>query len=143
MKNEKMLVGDYPLGEKHPDLIVSKNGIKLTELTLENISKGTVTIEDLQISSSTLNHQAQISHDSGRIPLGNNLERAAEMVSIPNDLIMEIYEKLRPGRSKNKNELLSYALLLRDKYDARILSEFIVEAAEIYEKRGLFKRSRY
>ena len=41
-----------------------------------------------------------------------------------------------------KRQLLSYARLLRDKYEAKILSAFIIEAAEVYEKRGLYK-SRY
>ena len=142
MRKKKLGVEDYPLGEKHPDLIVSKNGIKPSELTLENISLGSVTIDDFQISKETLKYQAQISYSAGRKPLGDNLERAAEMVKIPNEVIMAIYEKLRPGRSKNKEELLSYAKLLRDKYEAKILSAFIIEAAEVYEKRGLYK-SRY
>ena len=137
-----MGVEDYPLGEKHPDLIVSKNGMKPSDLTLENISLGSVKIDDFQISEETLKDQAQISYSADRKPLGKNLERAAEMVRIPNEVIMEIYEKLRPGRSKNKAELLSYAKLLRDKYEAKILSAFIVEAAEVYEKGGLYK-SRY
>ena len=142
MRKKKLGVEDYPLGEKHPNLIVSKNGIKPSELTLENISLGSVTIDDFQISKETLKYQAQISYSADRKPLGENLERAAEMVKIPNEVIMAIYEKLRPGRSKNKEELLSYARLLRDKYEAKILSAFIIEAAEVYEKRGLYK-SRY
>ena len=142
MGRKKLGVKDYPLGEKHPDLIMSKNGIKQSELTLENISSGSVSIDDFQISAETLNYQAEISYSSGRKPLAKNLERAAEMVCIPNNVIMEIYEKLRPGRSKNKEELLSYAALLRDKYNAKTLSAFVVEAAEVYEKRGLY-RSRY
>ena len=133
---------DYPLGEKHPDLIVSKNGIRLEELTLNNIQKGLVNIDDLQISSETLRYQSKISTNSGRIPLGKNLERAAEMVNIPNDLIMEIYEKLRPGRSESKNELLKYAALLETKFNAKLLADFVTEAANVYEKRGLY-RTRY
>jgi len=142
MRKKELGVEDYPLGEKHPELIVSKNGMKPSDLTLENISLGSVKIDDFQISEQTLKDQAQISYSADRKPLGKNLERAAEMVRIPNEVIMEIYEKLRPGRSKNKAELLSYAKLLRDKYEAKILSAFILEAAEVYEKRGLYK-SRY
>ena len=142
MRKKELGVQDYPLGEKHPDLIKSKNGMKPSDLTLQNISLGSVKIDDFQISEETLNYQAQISYSSDREPLGKNLERAAEMVKIPNEVIMEIYEKLRPGRSKNKAELLSYAKLLKDKYKAKILSAFILEAAEVYEKRGLYK-SRY
>ena len=142
MTIKKMSAKDYPLGEKHQDMIKSKNGISLDELTLENIQKGALKIDDLQISSETLRYQGQISSDAGRHPLGKNLERAAEMVNIPNDLIMEIYEKLRPGRSESKNELLEYANLLKSKFKAKLLADFVTEAAHVYEKRGLYK-TRY
>ena len=62
----KMSAKDYPLGEKHQDMIKSKNGISLDELTLENIQKGALKIDDLQISSETLRYQGQISSDAGR-----------------------------------------------------------------------------
>ena len=90
MRKKELGVKDYPLGEKHPDLIRSKNGMKVSDLTLKNISSGSVKIDDFQISEETLNYQAQISYSSDREPLGKNLERAAEMVKIPNEVIMEL-----------------------------------------------------
>ena len=139
MKKKKMKSADYPLSENHNDSIFSKNGVKLSDLTLESLLNGSVRDEDIQISAETLKYQSQISHNAGRKPLGYNFERAAEMVNIPNELIMEIYEKLRPGRSKNSDELLSYANLLRNKYRAPLLADFILEAANVYKKRGLYR----
>jgi propanediol dehydratase small subunit len=46
---------------------------------------------------------------------------------------------LRPYRS-TKQELLNIALELESKYDARVCSALVREAAEVYEKRGRLKR---
>ena len=59
------------------------------------------------------------------------------MVRLPQNEIFEIYEKLRPGRAKSKGELISIARL-KEKF--LILASFVEEAADIYEKRDLFKK---
>jgi propanediol dehydratase small subunit len=51
---------------------------------------------------------------------------------------MQVYELLRPGRAAEKSVLIEAAKLLRRDYGAAKLADFIEEAAEVYERRGLF-----
>jgi glycerol dehydratase small subunit/propanediol dehydratase small subunit len=51
---------------------------------------------------------------------------------------MQVYELLRPGRAKTKQQLLDAAQLLRGRYGAEGMAAFVEEAAETYEERGLF-----
>ena len=53
---------------------------------------------------------------------------------------MRIYELLRPGRAKSPEELLAAARELRDQHRAEGLAAFVEEAAEVYQRRGLFKK---
>ena len=41
--------------------------------------------------------------------LAANFERAAELVDVPQDVVMAVYELLRPGRAKDKAPLLDAA----------------------------------
>jgi propanediol dehydratase small subunit len=52
---------------------------------------------------------------------------------------MQVYELLRPGRATSKDELSAAAKTLRDNYGAENVAAFIEEAAEVYERRALFK----
>ena len=52
---------------------------------------------------------------------------------------MRIYDLLRPGRAKTKAELLAAADELRRVHGAAVMAAFVEEAAEVYERRGLFK----
>ena len=133
---------DYPLAEKRPDLVKGVRGKGLDEITLERVVAGDVDMEDLRITPEALRAQAEIARAAGRPTLAANFERAAEMVKVPQETIMEIYELVRPGRAKDKGELLSAARRLRDEFGALRLAAFIEEAAEVYERRGLF-RFRY
>ncbi|TIU34875.1 MAG: glycerol dehydratase, partial [Mesorhizobium sp.] len=62
----------------------------------------------------------------------------AELVEVPQDFIMQVYELLRPGRAKSKEELLGAAATMRETYQAERIARFIEEAAETYAARGLF-----
>ena len=53
---------------------------------------------------------------------------------------MQVYELLRPGRAKDKAPLLDAARMLRETYKARAHGGFVEEAAEVYERRGLFTK---
>ena len=55
---------------------------------------------------------------------------------------MRAYEVLRPGRAKSRAEILAVAATLRDDHGAERIAAFMEEAAEVYERRGLF-RFRY
>ena len=53
---------------------------------------------------------------------------------------MRTYEMLRPGRAKSKGELFVLAQELRSTYGATAMAAFIEEAADVYQRRGLFAR---
>lgn len=131
---------DYPLAENRPETVVGARNKGLDELTIDAVMNGDVDMEDLRITPRALMQQAQIARSVGRIELAANFERAAEMAKIPQDQIMRIYELLRPGRAESKDSLLQEAELLRQNHQAPLLSGFIQEAAELYEKRGLFSK---
>jgi glycerol dehydratase small subunit/propanediol dehydratase small subunit len=135
---KKLSIADYPLAETRPDQIRGKRGKALADITLASIMAGDVTMEDLQITPKALLDQAEIAADANRPTLAQNFARAAELVDVPQDLIMSTYELLRPGRAKSKQDLLDRAALLRTDHAAPSIADFILEAAEIYEKRGLF-----
>jgi len=135
---KKLTIADYPLTETRPDRVRGKRGRALDQITLEAVLAGDVTMQDLQITPQALRDQAEIAADAGRATLALNFGRAAELVDVPQDLIMSTYELLRPGRARTRQELLDRAALLRDTYAAPTIAGFIEEAAEIYDKRGLF-----
>lgn len=138
MSDEKLTTADYPLAENRPDLIRGPRGADLRDLTLEALVEGAVTLEDLRITPDALRYQAEISRSANRGTLGDNFERASELVDVPQAFIMSVYELLRPGRAANKDALLEAAATLRDKYGASRMAEFVEEAAAVYERRGLF-----
>jgi len=129
---------DYPLAETQAHAIAGRRGKPLAEITLDRVLAGEVTMEDLRITPAALQAQAEIARDAGRPTLALNFERAAELVEVPQDFIMEVYELLRPGRAKTKRQLLDAAAAMREKHGAEGIARFIEEAAETYEARGLF-----
>ena len=134
----KLAVQDYPLAETRPEAIRGKRGMALPDITLAAVLAGEVTMVDLQITPRSLQDQAEIAADAGRAALALNFGRAAELVDVPQEVIMSTYELLRPGRAKSRQELYDRATVFRDQYAAPQIAEFITEAADIYEKRGLF-----
>lgn len=138
MSDRKLTTADYPLAEKRPELIKGPRGAELQDLTLEALVKGEVTLEDLRITPDALRFQADISRSANRGTLGGNFERASELVDVPQDFIMSVYELLRPGRAKDKQALLEAAATLRETYGAPRMAAFVEEAAAVYERRGLF-----
>ena len=126
----------YPLGEYEADSIRSKTGKKLDEITLDEIRKGHVSPEDIKISKEMLYNQGQVAKDSDNPALAANFERASELVDVPDDVILKMYDKLRPNRS-TKLELVMMAKELLEKYDAKNCARLVMEAAEVYEKRGI------
>ena len=142
MSEKKLSRADYPLAEQRPDLVRTRSGKTLEDLTLAAIESGQVALEDLRITPEALRLQAEIATSAGRPTLGRNFDRAAELIDVPQDVILGIYELLRPGRAKGKQDLLDAARLLRETYQARKMAAFIEEAAEVYERRGLFS-ARY
>jgi propanediol dehydratase small subunit len=136
----KLTKADYPLAELRPELVRGRRGKGLGEITLEAVLSDRVTLEDLRITASALRQQGEIARAAGRPTLAENFERAAELTDVPQDVIMRTYELLRPGRAGAKDELLERAQLLRESYGATLMAAFVEEAADIYERRGLFSR---
>ena len=126
----------YPLGENERERITSKTGKKLSDITLDEVMKNHVAPNDIKISKEMLRAQGQVAKEAGNDPMEKNFERAAELVDVPDDVILKMYDKLRPNRS-TKLELVMMAQELLEKYNARNCARLVMEAAEVYEKRGI------
>ncbi|MBI2719491.1 MAG: glycerol dehydratase [Rhizobiales bacterium] len=129
---------DYPLAETRPGEVKGKRGLTLADITLAAVLAGEIEMEDLRITPEALMAQAEIARSAGRPTLALNFERAAELVDVPQDVVMQVYELLRPGRAKSKEQLVDAARLMRDTYKANRIASFIEEAAATYDERGLF-----
>ncbi|RWO91451.1 diol dehydratase small subunit [Mesorhizobium sp.] len=130
----------YPISENAPDQAVSASGMPLADLTLDAVISERIGAEDIRISADVLRLQALIARDAGRDRLALNLERAADLVSVPQDLILDTYEMLRPGRIPEAQPLKERAELLRREYGAHTIAALIDEAVAVYERRNLFRR---
>ena len=126
----------YPLGEYEREKITSKTGKKLDEINLEEIKKGNITGEDIKISKEMLRKQGQVAKEADSPAMEKNFERAAELVDVPDDVILSMYNLLRPNRA-TKAQLLDMAAELNKKYNAKTCAKLVLEAAEVYEKRGI------
>lgn len=140
MSEDRLTIADYPLAEKRPEIVRGKRGKGLEEITLDAVRDDRVALEDLRITTRALRQQAEIASAAGRETLAENFERAAELVDVPQDTIMRVYELLRPGRAQSKSVLLAAAAELREQFGASIMAAFVEEAAAVYERRGLFKK---
>lgn len=126
----------YPLGEFEAEQIQSKTGKRLSDITIEEIKKGNITADDIKISKEMLYKQGQVSKADDNPCMEQNFVRASELVDVPDKVILEMYNKLRPNRS-TKLELVTMAKELLEIYQAPNCAKLVLEAAEIYEKRGI------
>jgi propanediol dehydratase small subunit len=126
---------DYPLGTKRPDLVETPGGLRLDEVTLEAARDGALTAGEIRATPLTLRRQAEVARAAGRSQLADNLERAAELASVPDGELLEIYTALRPGRS-SAAQLEEWAAKL-DGWGAAATAAFVREAASAYAARGL------
>ena len=128
----------YPLGEHEKERITSKTGMKLTDITLDEVMKNHISADDIKISREMLKAQGQVAKEAGNDPMETHFERAAELVDVPDEVILKMYDKLRPNRS-TKLELVMMAQELLEKYNAKNCAKLVMEAAEVYEKRGILR----
>ena len=131
-------MSSYPLGQSEADTITSRTGKKLSQITLDEVKKGNVTADDIKISAETIKKQGQVAKEADNPTMDANFQRAAELVNVPDDIILDMYNKLRPNRS-TKKELILMAQELLQKYNAPHCAKLVLEAAEIYEKRGILR----
>jgi propanediol dehydratase small subunit len=83
-----------------------------------------------------LRRQGAVAAEADNPQMEANFERAAELVNVPDSVILDMYNKLRPNRS-TKMELVKMAQELLEQYHAPHCAKLVLEAAEIYEKRGI------
>lgn len=126
----------YPLGEHERERITSRTGKKLADITLDEVMKGHIGPDDIKISPDTLRAQGQVAKEADNPPMEKNFERAAELTNVPDDIILKMYDKLRPNRA-TKAELVQMAKDLLETYKAPNCAKLVLEAAEVYEKRGI------
>ncbi|MFV0476017.1 MAG: diol dehydratase small subunit [Pikeienuella sp.] len=108
------------------------------EITLDALREGRIAPEDVTIRRRTLQAQADQAVAEGYPQLARNFARAAELTAIPGPMLMEIYEKLRPRRSRY-DELLALSQEIIARFDAPETGAYIREAAEAYRKKGLLR----
>jgi len=126
---------DYPLGARRPDLVTTPGGMPLDDVTLTAARQGALGPDEIRATPRTLRLQAEVAQASGRTQLAENLERAAELAVVPDDLLLEIYTALRPQRA-TAQELEEWAAQL-DGLDAPKTAAFVREASVAYAERGL------
>ena len=129
-------IADYPLGTQRPDLIRTPGGLGLEELTLDALRSGRLDASEMRATGETLELQAQVALAAGRAQLAANLERAAELTGVPDEVILEVYTALRPHRS-TADELEAWADRLERDFQATLTAAFVREAGAVYAKRNL------
>jgi propanediol dehydratase small subunit len=126
---------DYPLGARRPDLVSTPRGTRLSEVTLDALRAGRIDSDEIRATPETLRMQADVARAAGRSALAENLERAAELAGVPDDLLLAAYTALRPRRATSA-ELEEWAGRL-DALGASRTAAFVREAAVAYAERGL------
>ena len=126
---------DYPVGARRPDLVSTPGGVALDDVTLDAIRAGELGADEMRATPATLRLQADVARAAGRTQLAESLARAAELAAVPDDLLLEIYTALRPGRA-TAADLEAWASRL-DRFDAAATAAFVREAAAAYAERGL------
>ncbi|HKP09730.1 MAG TPA: diol dehydratase small subunit [Gaiella sp.] len=126
---------DYPLGAHRPDLVSTPGGLALHDITLDALREGAIEPADIRATSETLLLQAEVARVAGRAPLAESLERAAELATVPDELLLAVYTALRPGRA-TRAQLDEWAARLEG-HGAQTTARLVREAADAYAERGL------
>ena len=130
----------YPASEKQQDRLTTPRGHTLSDLTMPNVMAGALGTGDLGISADALRLQRDVAQATGRTCLAENFERGAELTGVSQEEIFETYNLLRPGRAESKQVLIDLAQRYRDEHDAPEIASLIEDAADAYERRGLFQK---
>jgi len=126
---------DYPLGSQRPDLVTTPGGVPLAGVTLDAVRSGTIAADEIRATPATLSLQADVARAAGRSQLAANLERAAELAVVPDELLLQVYTALRPRRATA--EVLEGWAVQLEALGATQTAAFVREAAAAYAKRGL------
>jgi propanediol dehydratase small subunit len=123
-------MSEYPLSEKRRERLRTPAGHGFDEITLDAVLTGRIGMQDLRVTEGALQAQAAVARSAGRRQLAENLDRAAELVGVPDEKILRIYNALRPGRA-TKAELLAVAGELESEHKAPLCAALVREAAEM------------
>ncbi|MEZ4622519.1 MAG: diol dehydratase small subunit [Caldilineaceae bacterium] len=127
--NGKVKGVHYPLMDDAENLTAA-SGRTADGVTLEHLAE--LSPEDLRISDETLRAQATVAAQSGFAQLAENLTRAAELTKVPNEELLMMYEKMRPGRA-TLAEMVALADRLEQAYEAKETAMLVREAAAVYQ----------
>jgi propanediol dehydratase small subunit len=105
------------------------------DLSLDAVLRGELRAEDVRITPATLERQATAAEQAGNPQLADNLRRGAELVAFGDDELLQLYDRLRPGRS-SAAELEAMADDLAARGAVRCAA-MVREARAAYLRRGL------
>lgn len=137
-KVPKMKREDYPLYQKHRDLVKTPTGKNLDDISLDDVKNNKIKGNEMRITPQALKMQGEIAAAAGRPAIQKNFQRAAELTQVPDERVLQMYDALRPYRS-SKQDLLDIANELENKYNAPICAAWFREAADYYESRKKLK----
>lgn len=126
----------YPLMDE-AERLTAASGRRADAIGLEQLAA--LSPDDLRISGETLRAQAAVAGQSGFSQLAENLTRAAELTKVPNDVLLVMYETMRPGRATFA-EMTAMADRLEREFDAVETAALVREAAAVYQERKLLKK---
>lgn len=115
--------------------MTTPGGLPLADVTLEALRAGRLGAGEIRATPATLRMQAEVARAAQRTQLAESLERAAELATVPDELLLEIYTALRPRRATG-DELEAWAVRL-DAHESPATAAFVREAAAAYAARGL------
>jgi propanediol dehydratase small subunit len=104
---------------------------------LDGVRAGDVSMADFRITPQTLRHQADVARTHANPQLAANFDRAAELVDVPDEEVLALYELLRPRRA-TAEELEAAAASLEARGAVRNAA-LVREAAAVYARRGLLR----
>jgi propanediol dehydratase small subunit len=107
------------------------------KFTVRAALDGNLSLADLRMDPTTLAHQAVVASDGGNPQLAENFLRAAELATIDDEDVMNLYEALRPHRS-TAAELEALRVSLETRGASRC-AELVGQAAVVYARRGLLR----
>ena len=106
-------------------------------LTVANAVDGKLGLTHLRMDPAVLAQQAVVAEDGGNPQLAENFLRAAEMATMDDEDVMNLYEALRPHRSTGAElEALRVSL---ERRGAGRCAELVRQAADAYTRRGLLR----
>lgn len=126
--NAKSATQDYPLADNYHDQLRTPSGIPFDHITLEAVLEGRIQMDDLRVTAEALELQARVAEAAARPQLAENFRRAAELVGVPQEELLEIYRALRPGRA-TKAALLQLAEEMETRWQAVRCAKLVRDAA--------------